>query len=131
MRFASGWRNFGLFPWEAGLSLEGYDDTPKAAEATIRWGVHQGGVVYPGDWYNFNRKSIDLEVPLLTQSSTFLFQVELFTAYALPQKRLYAIQNMLSGEPQVLIVDGNSYYEVVDMFWETFHLAHENGSVSS
>jgi hypothetical protein len=68
------------FERSTGLSLGGELD-PSAESLMVRWGAALGNVVFPGDWYNFYGNGFIIDMPSLAfiPSSTYLFQIELFT----------------------------------------------------
>ena len=111
------------FESSTGLFL-GVEDVPHATSITVRWGAHNGNVIFPGDWYNFYGNSFSAEVPKLSAipNSTYLFQTELFTINSQSRKTLFAVQGQSSNDSFDLLEVGPADFDhIIAAFWETYH----------
>lgn len=107
-----------------GLHIDGYNERPHAKSIYIQWGASSGSVVFPGVWYNFNRRRIPIGVHKIGQldNPVYIFSAELFTINRLPKKFLYSIEydEHLEEFLPFLIVP-SSHQNVIDNFWTTYH----------
>lgn len=128
--FSSGWGNLPLHAYyeSAELPLEGESCVPHAQLMMVRWGAHAGSVIFPGDWYNFDRNPIHIDIPSssLLPNPTYLIQTELFTMNSQSKKNLYVIRQQPSGgDLEILEIDALNYDSLIASFWETYHAARE------
>jgi hypothetical protein len=116
------------FERQTGLQLEGNTDIPHAESALIRWGANTGNIIFPGNWHNFYGNSIYFEVPNISiiPMPTYLILAELFTLNSQSKKALYAIrQKSDSDDFEVIEVAPETYSNIVEDYWKTFHLVRE------
>jgi hypothetical protein len=111
-----------------GLPLGG-PDIPHAESLKVRWGAHQGNIVFPGDWYDFYGHGFHIHLPQLALifNPCYLLRTELFTMNSQSREALFAIQQQPSSEAFMLLaVDASTRDDVIASFWTTYRRALES-----
>jgi len=117
------------FDSSVGLILDGEEHKPHAQLLTLRWGAHDGRIVFPDAKFKvYQGGDLFVQVPTLSliPNPTYLFQIELFTMNSQSKKALFSIQRQSSGDSFDLIaVDASNRAGIIASFWETYHSARE------
>jgi hypothetical protein len=100
-----------------------------AMTATLKWGAHNGTVVFPGDWYDFQRVPLPIGIPgpSVLPGGTYLMKAELFTMNSRAREQFFAIQQVATDEFEIALVHDSNYASTEATFWATYHKAFKKG----